>query len=124
MRVSTATPASVLLGGAASRWLTLRIPGTGSVRGWLVVAEPDWRLGWQEWLGCVGLTGRIARGGLVHGFALVRGRGLGQRDRARIMAAGKLDQRLDPGIDRGMSREQVGKARARIVDAHLHHCGG
>src|SRR5215470_1001873 len=104
--------------------LALGVPGTGSVRGRLVAAEPDRRLGWQEWLGCAGLTGRIARHGLVRALALIRHRGLGQRDRARIMAAGKLDQRFDAAVDRGMSREQVGKARARIVDAHLHDGGG
>ncbi len=40
------------------------------------------------------------------------------------MAAGKLHQRRDAAVDRGMGGEQVGKALARIVDAHFHHRGG
>src|SRR5262245_33953635 len=108
----------------AGQLLALLIPGAGNVRGRLVVAEPDRRFRRQEWLGRAGLTGRIARRGLVRGLALASGRRLGQRDWAWIMATGKLDQRLDPAVDRGVSCEQVGEARARIVDAHLHDGGG
>jgi hypothetical protein len=45
------------------------------------------------------LTGRVTRCGLVRAFALIRGSWLGQRDRAGIMATGKLDQRFDAAVD-------------------------
>ncbi len=47
-----------------------------------------------------------------------------QGDRAGIVAAGGLDQRLDAALDRRVRREQVRKSLARIVEAHLHHRGG
>src|ERR1700730_2518233 len=40
-----------------------------------------------------------------------------QRQRSWIVPAGEFHQRLDPGFDRWVGREQVGKPLARVVDA-------
>jgi hypothetical protein len=44
-----------------------------------------------------------------------------QDERPRIVTTGKFYQRLDTRFDRGVRTENVGKAHARIVDAHFHH---
>ena len=43
-----------------------------------------------------------------------------QGERARVVAAGELDQRFDAALDRRVGGEQVGETRARVVDAHFH----
>ena len=68
-------------------------------------------------------TGRRARGMLGLGL-VARSRRRRQRERAGIVAAGELDQRRDPALDRRMGVEQLAEALARIVDAHFHHRGG
>src|SRR5690349_25165711 len=62
---------------------------------------------------------RSVKRGLLLLAAIIR-----QQQRAWIVPAGVFDQCSYPGIDRRMSRKQVRKALARIVDAQFHHGRG
>src|SRR6478609_5145566 len=45
------------------------------------------------------------------------------RRRPRVVPAGVIHQRVDPGVDRRMRGKEVGEAFARVVNAHFHDGG-
>ena len=69
------------------------------------------------WAGLLRL--RLVRGAVFNGRAF-DAVCLFQRNRPGVAPARGFDKRFDAFIDRWVRREQVGKARMRIVETHFH----